>query len=86
MKNLIEKYGMDKLLHFLGGAWVTSLFTPLGWYGVVVGVVMTAVVSVFKEMCLDQSSDKMDIVAAVIGSGVSVILFVFVKYVLAMMI
>ena len=29
--NIINKYGSDKIIHFFGGGWLVSMFTPLGW-------------------------------------------------------
>lgn len=29
VNNLVEKYGVDKILHFLGGGWIVSMFSPI---------------------------------------------------------
>lgn len=72
---IVNKVGQDKVLHFLGGAWITSMFTPLSWVGVVIGIILTMTLSYIKEKYLDDSFDKYDIIAAGIGSSTSIILY-----------
>lgn len=78
---LVEKYGIDKVLHFLGGGWIVSMFTPLGWLGVILGVVLMLIVSLAKELFFDSFFDKKDIIAASIGGGVSVIIYLLIMLV-----
>jgi hypothetical protein len=72
---LVEKYGIDKLLHFLGGGWIVSIFTPLGWLGIILGLILMLILSLAKELFFDSSFDKNDIAAACIGGGASVIVY-----------
>lgn len=72
---LVEKYGADKVLHFLGGGWIVSIFTPLGWLGVILGLVLMLIVSLAKELFFDSYFDKKDIAAACIGGGASVMAY-----------
>lgn len=76
INNIIAKFGEDKVMHFMGGGWITSLFSPFGWIGILIGVILTLVLSIIKEKFLDEFFDKKDIYAAMIGSGISVIITV----------
>ena len=82
MQKFIEKVGMDKIAHFGVGGLITALFTLVlilqDMTGLVfhpwkmmlypfVGTVITAFVSVFKEMFLDEKRDWKDLWAALVG-------------------
>ena len=84
MKTIIEKIGMDKISHFGVGGLITALFTivfilqDMGtlvfhpWKMLLypfIGAAVTAVASVVKEL-FDETPDKKDILAALIGSAV----------------
>lgn len=73
--NLVKKYGVDKLLHFFGGGWIVAMFSPIGWLGILLGVILMLVLSFVKELFLDDFFDKKDIFAACLGGGVSVVVF-----------
>ena len=76
--NIISRFGTDKVLHFLGGGWITSLFSPLGWFGILIGFAIMLVLSFIKEEFLDNSFDWKDICAASIGGGISVVIYLMV--------
>ena len=44
----VEKFGTDKMLHFLGGALMIAVPSPLGWWGVIVGFIMMLGLSFIK--------------------------------------
>lgn len=75
VNDLLEKYGIDKILHFIGGGWIVSMFSPIGWLGIVLGYIIMMAVSFAKEKFFDETFDKNDIIAACLGGGVSVIVF-----------
>lgn len=75
--NIIEKIGSDKVLHFLGGGWITSIFSPFGWIGIIIGIAVTIILSFIKEQFLDSFFDWKDIYAACIGGGISVVIYLF---------
>ena len=75
--NIIEKIGTDKALHFLGGGWITSIFSPFGWIGIIIGIAVTIILSFIKEQFLDSFFDWKDICAASIGSVISVLIYLF---------
>lgn len=72
---IVEKIGSDKIMHFLGGAWITSLFSPIGWLGIIIGIVLTLTLSLIKEQYLDSEFDFSDIIAAAIGCTASTLLY-----------
>lgn len=79
LDNLISKIGNDKVLHFLGGAWICALVTfvtilqednlnSLEKVGsVLIGTVVVIILSVIKELIMDEEADWMDVLAAVTG-------------------
>ena len=72
---IVNKLGNDKVMHFLGGAWITSLFSPIGWFGILIGVIITMILIFIKEQYLDTEFELKDIIAAGIGCIVSTILY-----------
>lgn len=77
----VNTFGSDKVMHFLGGAWITSALTPFGWYGIVVSFVLVFALSFVKEQFLDETFDKNDINAALMGSALSAILFGIITFI-----
>ena len=73
--NIINKYGSDKIIHFFGGGWIVSMFTLLGWLGVILGVIIMLILSFVKELFLDDFFDKGDIIASCLGSAISSIVY-----------
>lgn len=84
MRKFIEKIGMDKAAHFGVGGLVTALFTMVfilqdldililsPWRAMlypIIGVVVTAFVSVIKEVFVDDHADWWDVIAALVGSA-----------------
>ena len=73
--NIINKVGVDKVLHFFGGGWTVAMFSPIGWLGILIGFALMLVISVIKEKFFDTKFDIKDIIAACIGGGISVIVY-----------
>ena len=73
--NIIEKFGTDKVLHFFFCVWITSIFSPFGWVGIIIGITLTLILSLIKEQFLDSFFDWKDICAASIGSVISVLIY-----------
>lgn len=79
LDNLINKVGNDKVLHFLCGAWICALVTfvtilqednlnSLEKVGsVLIGTVIVIILSVIKELIMDEKADWMDVSAALGG-------------------
>lgn len=74
--NIIKKYGSDKVIHFVCGGWITSVFSLFGLWSTIIGVLFTFIISFVKEKYLDDFFDKKDIIAAMVGSGISVLIYV----------
>jgi len=47
-QRLVEKYG-DSCLHFAVCAWLTALLSPFGWVGIIIGFVISCIISYIKE-------------------------------------
>lgn len=71
----IDNFGADKVLHFLGGAWITSMLTVFGWNGIISATFVVFILSFIKEQFMDEEFDKWDITAAMIGYAVSTIIY-----------
>lgn len=84
MNRFIEKIGMDKVAHFGVGGLITAIFTIVcllqdmaflidtPWRMMLypfIGVIVTAFVSVIKELFFDAQRDWKDLYAALIGSA-----------------
>ena len=77
-----DKVGDDKIMHFLGGAWVVALGTPFSWCGVIITSILTLALSIVKEQYLDDKFDKWDIVATMIGAAVSALIYLSIYFII----
>lgn len=79
LDSFLEKVGTDKALHFLGGGFICSLITfvvilqePLvSWEkvsAVTIGALFVLIISILKEVLLDDKPDWKDVWAAMLGS------------------
>lgn len=75
---LVEKFGADKLLHFLLGWVIVSMGTPFGYIGIVISTILACFLSVIKEFKLDTVKDMKDLIAGCLGAASSSIYFIFV--------
>jgi hypothetical protein len=71
---LTEKYGTDKLLHFLTGTAVTGIAMNYGITVTLITVIVLIGLSIYKEDKLDDSYDKKDIYACIYGIITALIL------------
>ena len=62
--NFIERIGVDKLLHLFLFAWVVA---AAYW--------LMAVLSIAKEIWLDNKGDMKDVLYGAMGGGISVIMY-----------
>lgn len=74
VNKLLEKVGIDRILHFLVGCWIAAIGMVFGWSGVGFAALITLIISVFKEQ-MDDYFDWIDILAAMIGVGVSSLVY-----------
>lgn len=72
--NLITRIGVDKLLHFLLFAWVVAEAKMFGLTAMWVAYWLMAVLSIVKEIWLDNKGDMKDVLYGAMGGGISVIL------------
>ena len=77
--DFIAKVGQDKVMHFLSGGVITAFITlilalqegEIGWFTLgftVVGFVVTLFFALFKELVIDITFDKKDLVATLLGT------------------
>lgn len=83
LNRMVEKYGADKALHFIAGALIVALASVAGLLffrgtGLIVGaltaILVTFILSYYKEKRLDERYDVLDIKAAMLGAGLTFIL------------
>lgn len=75
--NLISKYGADKLLHLLFGAWVVAEAKPYGILAMLLVVFLVSILSIIKERKYDANPDYGDVKATMYGMCISVLLYGF---------
>ena len=67
VNNILDKIGVDKMLHFAFGGWITAKFCESGILLLaVIGILLVGIVSILKER-LDEKFDWKDIAAAMLG-------------------
>ena len=64
---LIQKIGIDKVLHLLVGGWAVSSVSPYGWLPMLIMSVVIYILSVYKEARLDTVPDYRDVLFCEIG-------------------
>lgn len=74
LDTLISRIGVDKLLHFLLFAWVVAEAKMFGDVAMWAAYWLMAVLSIAKEIWLDNKGDMKDVLYGAAGGGVSVIL------------
>lgn len=73
--NLIVRIGVDKLLHFLFFAWVVAEAKQFGDVAMWAAYWLMAVLSIAKEIWLDNKGDMKDVLYGAAGGIVSVIMY-----------
>lgn len=90
--DILARYGVDKALHFLAGALIVALASVAGLLffrgtGLIVGaltaILVTFILSYYKEKRLDERYDVLDIKAAMLGAGLTFILVMFMFFLYA---
>lgn len=73
VNNILDKIGVDKMLHFAFGGWITAKFCESGILLLaVIGILFCGIVSIIKER-LDGKFDWKDIAAAMLGGVVELV-------------
>lgn len=70
IKKLVNKHfdpNSGRATYFLEGAWITALSSVFGWWGILVGVVLSMSLSVIKEKFLDKIFNWHSILATFLG-------------------
>ena len=80
VNKIIDKIGVDKILHFVLGGWIVQVFCTAGCWQY--GILFALFLSIVKEMLDKKESryDWIDIAAAMAGGIVAVILSVIIKW------
>lgn len=75
LNNLINKLGIDKVLHYLVGALAIALAQPYGW--IIMGIVFIVflILSIYKEYKLDNEVDLIDVIFYIGGGITSAVIY-----------
>ena len=79
---LVEKIGVDKLLHFFVAAWLVSECKAFGIIAGFFGWIAVIILSAVKEHFLDDEPEPMDACAAAYGGFVSLLIGVLKCFIL----
>ena len=79
---LIEKVGMDKMLHFLVASWIVAECKSFGIGVGCIAWIVVVVLSWIKEDFLDDHVDARDIFAGALGGFVSLLIGVLKCFIL----
>lgn len=70
----MEKVGVDRLLHFSIGAWITALGGMYNHIGCLYCGGLIIILNIIKERLLDDNADYKDVFATSLGSVTSIII------------
>ena len=73
---LVEKVGVDKLLHFFIAAWLVSECKAYGVAPMLLGFVVIVLLAIVKECVLDKTGDYKDVLCSMLGGVFSILLFI----------
>ena len=79
VNKIIDRFGVDKVLHFAFGGWIGAKFNETGIVlAAVIGILFVGIVSIIKER-LDSKFDWKDIVAAMLGGLLELVSWYLIK-------
>lgn len=73
---LLNKIGIDKVLHFLVFAWVVAIGLAYSFTTGIWCFIGMLVLSLIKELVIDKKIDWVDLIAGIVGGIVSFALFI----------
>ena len=73
---LLNKIGIDKVLHFLVFAWIVAIGLAYSFTTGVYCFLGMVVLSLVKELVIDKKIDWVDLIAGIVGGIVSFALFI----------
>lgn len=81
LNKLLDKIGVDKVLHFLVGAWAVSTASPFGIISMGIAAISIILSNIAKELWLDSYADYKDVIAAAIGCISSTVIWAVINIV-----
>lgn len=83
LKEFIDNhYNKNTVTHFLSGAWITALGSPLDWWGIFIAIATCIILSFVKEKYIDKTFNSFDIMTVFAGCITTTIIYVIIKYLL----
>ena len=73
-----NKIGTDKLLHLSFGGWFTSVFSAINVWCMIAATVVLFGLGFVKEKWLDKTFEWGDIIASMVGSALSFIIYLII--------
>lgn len=74
--DVLNKIGIDKVLHFLVFAWIVAIGLAYSFTTGVYCFLGMVVLSLIKELVIDKKIDWVDLIAGIVGGMVSFALFI----------
>ena len=82
VNKIIDRFGVDKVLHFAFGGWIGAKFNETGIVlAAVIGILFVGFVSIIKER-LDSKFDWKDIAAAILGAVLELVSWYIIKIIM----
>ena len=72
---IVSRYGQDKVLHFLVGAWIVAQFDDYGLFWGFLALFAVSGLGYAKEKWLDKTGDWEDLKATVIGGVIELVVY-----------
>ena len=74
--DVLNKIGIDKVLHFLVFAWIVAIGLAYSFTTGIYCLLGMVVLSLVKELAIDKKIDWVDLIAGIVGGIVSFALFI----------
>lgn len=80
--DIVNKIGVDRLLHFLIGALATSILSPLGLLCTIIMGCLITLLNLFKEKYFDTKFDWIDLKWCAYGALITITVNVIIHFLL----
>ena len=74
--NMINKIGIDKVLHALIFGWITQVGLTYSFTTGVWAFLILFILSIIKEAIIDKKGDSLDVLAGVVGGMIAFITYI----------
>ena len=72
---IVDKFGPDKVMHYLVAAWISAALSPKGFFWLLAGGFSVIVLNIVKERFFDGDFEVKDVYSASFGTLTSAIIY-----------